>query len=402
MARGNLDSFRRRLEEIQWDFANVENSGIHLLHWYPATFVAAIPGSLVPILTRKGGTVLDPFCGSGASGLETVRLGRRFLGFDVNPVAILITQAKLLMLDPSELVKLRRSVQDINKTLFVGRRRSGIEHPNREELARWYHPRTLEELLGIQQVIEGLDDAAVRTVGRCLFSSILKTVCSQGKHWGWVCDNVAPKPEEIQAKDAVAAFVAALDIYVDGVTRLAKDMAVRGLDQRRLERGKDWDARCGDALALMRDLPAGAVNSIITSPPYYGVADYVKSQRLTFLWFQNNVATLGGCETGDFESLRSLEIGSRSFRHRAESRSVYLSYFSEFFGEAERVLEVGGTLCLIVGESSGRPETVQALRERVMNRNLTEIFSSRRGIKATRRRISARLPSENVLVYQKS
>lgn len=406
MVRSNFDCFRRRLEEIQWDFANVENSGIHLLHWYPATFVAAIPGSLVPILTRTGETVLDPFCGSGVCGVETVRLGRRFLGFDINPVGVLITQAKLLMVSPSKLLTLRRSVQAVKNAtgnLFGGRKILKLtEHPNREELARWYHPQTLEDLLRIHGIVETLHDPQVRTVGRCLFSSILKNVCSQGKHWGWVCDNVTPKPEELQPKDASDAFLNALDIYERGITDLARDMVVRGVDHRQLKRGSDWDAQCGDALALMKSLPDGTVSSIITSPPYYGVADYVKSQRLTFLWFHRGVATLDNCESGDFEHLRSLEVGSRSFRHRAEGHNEYLAYFSVFFGEVRRLLKAGGTLCFIVGESSSRPETVQSLKDSAIQHNLVEIYSSTRGIRATRRRISARLPGENVLVYQKS
>lgn len=401
MGRASSNSFRQQLEEIQWDFANLENFGIHLLHWYPATFVAAIPGSLVPILTRRGETVLDPFCGSGVCGVETVRLGRRFLGFDINPVSILITHAKLSMVSQSELVGLKRSVQSISQDLFAKRQRRRIQHPNQQELTRWYHPRTLQELLEIQVVIERLHEPRAKVVGRCLFSSILKSVCSQGKHWGWVCDNVAPKPDEMQPKDAISTFLAALETYEQGVANLAKDMAVRGLRCKQIKRGKEWDARCGDAITLMKALTNGEVSSIVTSPPYYGVADYVKSQRLTFLWFHGKVPTLDGCENRHFEELRGLEVGSRSFRHRAESHVSYLSYFEDFFIEAERVLKAHGTLCLIVGESSSRPETVQAIREMAVNRNLLEIFSSLRGIKATRRRIRASLPSENVLVFQK-
>jgi DNA modification methylase len=399
----NSNSFKRQLEEVHWDFANVENSGIHLLHWYPATFVAAIPGSMVPLLTEVGETVLDPFCGSGASGIEAVRLGRRFIGFDVNPVAVLITQAKLLMIAPSELVVLRRKVQNIQQELFFGSMStsSWTKHPNAKELARWYHPETLEQLFTIQNIIEHLKNSRLKIVGRCVFSSILKAVSSQGRHWGWVCDNVVPKRDEIRAKDAVGAYLDALTDYAENAKHIATDMTRRGFKATSLMPYKDWDVQCGDALNLMSSLTPSSVQSIITSPPYYGVADYVKSQRLTFLWYEGAVATLHKPAVGSFEELRSLEVGSRSHRHRNGSHSEYISYLSAFFDQAHRVLKKNGTLCLVLGESTCRPDTVDALRDSAKSNNLIEVFASKRGIKATRRRIRASLPSEHVLVYQK-
>lgn len=48
---------------------------------------APFPETLVEFFARSycppGGAVLDPFCGSGASGAVAVRLGRRFLGCDI-------------------------------------------------------------------------------------------------------------------------------------------------------------------------------------------------------------------------------------------------------------------------------------------------------------------------------
>ena len=401
MRDNKCDCFRQSLAGVQWDFANVENWGIHLIHWYPATFVSAIPGTLVPILTREGDLVLDPFCGSGATGVEALRLGRQFLGFDTNPVAALITQAKLLMLEGCELNRLRRSVLRLGEELLAHDKRSDSHHPNWKELSRWYHHRTLDQLWRIFQVIERVRDLETKIVGRCIFSSILKTVCSQGRHWGWVCDNVTPKAGEMQEKNAFGEFLRGLDDYERAVVHLARDMQARGIDHTGLKRGRDWDMRCGDAVTLMHTIADRFVDSIITSPPYYGVTDYVKSQRLTFLWFQTDLSAMDGMPRKSFQELRTQEVGARSFRHRAESHKAYIDYLTRFFAQAQRVLKVRGTLSLKVGESDCRHGTVKALRESAENEGLVEIFSSSRGIKATRRRIRASLPNEHVLVYQK-
>jgi len=50
---------------------------------HPAPFPFNLP--IVPILqtTDEGDVVLDPFCGSGTTGIVSNRLGRRFVGVDV-------------------------------------------------------------------------------------------------------------------------------------------------------------------------------------------------------------------------------------------------------------------------------------------------------------------------------
>ena len=399
----NSDSFKQGLSTVSWDFSNVENRGIHLAHWYPATFVSAIPGSLIPLITREGDLVVDPFCGAGATVVEAVRLGRRALGFDTNPVALLISAAKLALPSQQSLSRLRQLVADVGQrslvTRMVGTRSNG-RHPNAAELQQWYHAATCEELLQIQGVIESLPNGKLKTVGRCIFSSILKNVCSQGRHWGWVCDNVKPKPSEIQEKDALGAYIAALDAFSRGVKELADDMCRRGLNPGAISRGRDWDVRRGDACKQLRALEQASVDAIVTSPPYYGVADYVKSQRLTFLWYPTAVAELEGVEAG-FEQLRKEEIGSRSYRHRKGSFSDYVEYMKMFLGEATRVLKPGGKLCLVIGESGKRRPTTSHTMRAARAAELTLAFSSNRDIRATRRRMLASVPHESIVIYVK-
>lgn len=39
--------------------------------------------------------ILDPFCGSGTTGVEAVRFGRKFIGIDVNEEYMEISKRRL-------------------------------------------------------------------------------------------------------------------------------------------------------------------------------------------------------------------------------------------------------------------------------------------------------------------
>jgi len=50
-----------------------------------AAFPVDIPLRVIAAGCRPGGMVLDPFCGTGTTGLAALTLGRRFTGIDLNP-----------------------------------------------------------------------------------------------------------------------------------------------------------------------------------------------------------------------------------------------------------------------------------------------------------------------------
>ena len=62
---------------------------------YPAEKPAAIADVLVRQSSESGDVVADPFMGSGSVGVAALRLGRRFLGNDLNPEAVRIAAQRL-------------------------------------------------------------------------------------------------------------------------------------------------------------------------------------------------------------------------------------------------------------------------------------------------------------------
>ncbi len=52
---------------------------------HPAPFPVELPYRCIQLYTFKGEVVLDPFCGVGATCIASIRAGRHFIGFDINP-----------------------------------------------------------------------------------------------------------------------------------------------------------------------------------------------------------------------------------------------------------------------------------------------------------------------------
>ena len=62
---------------------------------YPAEKPVAVSEVIIGQSSQPGDVVADPFMGSGSVGVAAVRLGRRFIGTDLNPEAVELTGQRL-------------------------------------------------------------------------------------------------------------------------------------------------------------------------------------------------------------------------------------------------------------------------------------------------------------------
>lgn len=84
---------------------NKAYSKIYKFHKYWARKPWYIVEQYIKEYTNEGDTVLDPFCGSGTTGLESIINGRNFIGVDLNPIAILVSKGTFQSnIDINELV----------------------------------------------------------------------------------------------------------------------------------------------------------------------------------------------------------------------------------------------------------------------------------------------------------
>ncbi len=66
-----------------WLIKERDKSGKHE-NVYHGNFIPQIPNQLIRRYTKKGETVFEPFMGSGTTLFECEKLGRKYIGFDIN------------------------------------------------------------------------------------------------------------------------------------------------------------------------------------------------------------------------------------------------------------------------------------------------------------------------------
>ena len=69
----------------------------HSFHAFAAKFLHHLAQIFINQLTEPGDVMLDLMMGSGTALAEAATLGRRSLGFDIDPLAVRIIQAKTML-----------------------------------------------------------------------------------------------------------------------------------------------------------------------------------------------------------------------------------------------------------------------------------------------------------------
>ena len=379
MERQRLDLPARfdRLREVDWDFATSDSqSSFSSLHWHPCRYPSQVPAAIIGALSNPGELIFDPFLGSGTTGVEAQRLSRRCVGIEINPVAATMARAKTINKPATQISKILEKIR-----LGVRRTTRRAAVPASVQAEKWYTERTLNDLRKLRYFIDDLTGDS-RLIAETAFSAILLPVCRETRHWGYVCDNTAPKGD--YERNVLDAFERVLDQFDssyqerDAYWRTGTNYAASDRDVEVLE---------GDARSVITRCATGSAQLLVTSPPYFGVADYVKAQRLSFEWAKTPI-----------EPLRMSEIGARSKRRRLTAAEEYLQECKEVFRECRRILQKKRACVVIFGESTERElvhsKFISALEECEFKLE----YSVPRKI-SERRRFAPRVQIEHLLIF---
>ncbi|MFK8024052.1 MAG: site-specific DNA-methyltransferase [Ilumatobacter sp.] len=85
---------------------------------HPAPFPVSLVERCVHLFTYDGDVVLDPFMGSGSTGVAAVRTGRHYIGYDTDGAYVRAARERIGSLAPTDLPD-RRTVKEMAKSLLA-------------------------------------------------------------------------------------------------------------------------------------------------------------------------------------------------------------------------------------------------------------------------------------------
>ena len=341
----------KRLRSTDWDFSGEYSaSPFSALHWHPSRYASQIPSALIGVLSEPGDLVLDPFVGSGTTCIEAQRLGRASIGIDLNPTACLMTRAKTLRASADEVTSICDSISRDAKLAVKGFAASQCATlPPMVQAEKWYSTDVLDDLIAIWSLVQNYQRDK-RTIARCVFSSILLPVCRETRQPGYVCDNTRPLGHPV--RNPLRELDKVLALLKAGYR--VRDEYLHNLQNATKATVPVCRVVCGDTLDVLAGIPEEMVDLVVTSPPYFGVSDYIKAQRLSVEWFGDRL-----------EPLRRREIGARSKRHRKDAREEYLEEMQTFAAALRPSLKRTGRCVLVVGESASRASVLRKFRQSI-------------------------------------
>ena len=347
---------------------------VHGLHEYKGKFnPQVVRGILNWFSLPNTAQIIDPFCGSGTAIVEAVFAGYHAYGWDLNPFATYLTNAKLMALraDPDFLHNLADKIIRLAKAPCEC---PVLENARLIYLQRWFPSKILQEIEAIKKAIEQIagDTAPIFKV---VLSNLLREYSFQEPSDLRIRRRITPLP----TTPILSVYSTAIASMIDSLrhTRLIfpslKTIAGAFLA----------DGRYLDAVISKSPVPLAA-DFAITSPPYATALPYIDTQRLSLVWLDlispENIRSaeeslIGSRETSDAELclLRkaitnddaklpptAVELCERllnrmsnvdGFRRRAVPGLLY-RYFVDMkktFATVLQVMKRGGYYALIVG-----------------------------------------------------
>ncbi len=357
----------------------------HNFHSFPAKFPPQIPYVFINRLTDPGDVVLDPMSGSGTTVLEAYISGRKGIGFDIDPLAIMISRVKTTSLVQEKLIELSHRIlenarekreSDTKAVQLVLNNR--WDEKTRDFIEYWFEKETQLELISLITEIEKIEDDKYRTFFELVFSAIIVTK-SGGVSLALDLAHTRPHKAKV-VFSKTGKIIQGKEYNKNNSSRL------RYITKTLRSPFEEFEKKCIQNIRAMNfgnvdlyppeinfgnaqnlELEEESVDLIVTSPPYASNAiDYMRAHKFPLVWLGYKIDDLTlkrkeyiGGEVRvniQYEELPQFTSGiiqevSELDRKRGEVLHRYYSEMARTLREMFRVLRHGKAAIVVVGSS---------------------------------------------------
>jgi len=363
----------------EWCFKNVKSTEqwTHGYHRYPAKFLPNLVKKIIEDYTSEDDLVADFFAGCGTTLVEAKVHGRRSIGVDINPVAELITKAKI---NPIEPTLIQGVFGDLVSKLSYFQPNDYHSLELHERINYWFEEEAKYKIAFLYDQILAIDDEKVKDLFLVSLSHILKN-CSK-----WLQSSTKPQLD-LQKKPA--------DPFIAFKSHTKQIIRKNNEYYAKLQKNNLLEIPCEIRLEDSRQttLASNSVGSIITSPPYVTSYEYADIHQLTGYWYEYFSDLQGFRKNfiGTFYSHNKdihvesrlgqrivLELVKKNNR-KAREVANYFNEMQEVAAEMHRVLKPGGHVCLVIGNTTFldvKVKSAEVLAEILISRgfNIKEVI----------------------------
>jgi len=373
-------------------------NAVHRIHAFPTKFPPQIPRTFIQSLTDPGDTVLDPMMGSGTTVLESFLLGRKAIGYDVDPLSVLLSKTKTTPIHQEEALALSKEiVRRANDAFYRWRKEIEAElcvfwdEKTRYFVNYWFSRDVQIALKSILNEIERIEDEDLKDFFKICFSAIIITKTGGVS---LALDLAHTRPHRVRS---------AIDWNGNVIGQYSEAGFPPGMFHLKRIRSpfEEFERRCRQNLMFIRDISSGTrqtdfftpfeeqteritphvsygdaqniplasscIDLVVTSPPYaMNAIDYMRAHKFSLVWLGYSISNLTtqrkkyigseGVMDGYSHSLPGgvMESVERLDRKKGLALYKYYSEMKNVLTETFRVLKPGGTAVFVVGDSTIR------------------------------------------------
>jgi hypothetical protein len=299
---------------------------VHRLHPYLGKFIPQLVEVLLERYVAPGGSVLDPFAGSGTTLVQALESGHDAAGADLAAFNCLLMRVKTARYN--EFV-LETELRDAVRRLESFPAASEGPSPGRGYVSQWFAPRAGAELLAWRSFVDEYEHADVMRVvlARAARSARLTThfdldfprTPQRDPYWCY------KHRRECTPVDHASHFLSRYAL--DTLARIKAFARVRA-------RGHEALVRHGDSRELEWD---GRFDALVTSPPYPGLIDYHEQHRYAY-------------ELLGLDDRREQEIGAAAAGTSKAALAAYIDGVAGTLRRAAGSLHPGAPVLIVVND----------------------------------------------------
>jgi hypothetical protein len=146
------------------------------LHRYPATMLPQLGIDILKEFNISKGGMLDPYCGSGSSFICGIECGlTRMAGYDINPLAVLISKVKYTALSESEISAARQDFRNkVFEFLKDESKINSLPPPEITNIDFWFSENVINHLAVLKSFINKIKNDAVKNFFLLVFSETVR------------------------------------------------------------------------------------------------------------------------------------------------------------------------------------------------------------------------------------